>query len=156
MLRSNCSNVPIEWRSIASLDNKKTLNFTSTAFDFLHAIYAVGKTRIHKIQIFKKNKFVYLSLYGKFSIKDNLIKASLREVIINQKSFFNDNNFPFYLISILENKKPNASKGTNLKNNFIAEISRDFDYTQFYSLFIHDNNAYRAGLRDGDIIQGWD
>ena len=129
--------MPNKWKTISSYGTAKLLNFTAKAQELLHAIYAAGNLRIYQI-VDNKNP-VFLSLYGSFDVKDNSIVASLQEIVKTQRSFFNDHDFPYYAISLIEGNDPNSMGGTRLYDSFAAYLPKGMNHTDYYILFAHEH-----------------
>ena len=129
--------MPNKWKTISSYGTAKLLNFTAKAQELLHAIYAAGNLRIYQIADSKNP--VFLSLYRSFDVKDNLIVASLQEIVKTQRSFFNDHDFPYYAISLIEGNDPNSMGGTRLYDSFAAYLPKGMNHTDYYILFAHEH-----------------
>ena len=129
--------MPNKWKTISSYGTAKLLNFTAKAQELLHAIYAAGNLRIYQIADSKNP--VFLSLYGSFDVKDNSIVASLQEIVKTQRSFFNDHDFPYYAISLIEANDPNSMGGTRLYDSFAAYLPKGMNHTDYYILFAHEH-----------------
>jgi len=130
-------NFPENWSTISSYGEAKALKFIATAPKFLHAIYVAGQVRMH--QIANKHSPVYLSLYGEFDMKDEDIILSISEIIQSQRLFFNDFDFPYYAISLIEGDKPSSMGGTGLTNSFTAYLPKKMDKIDYYILFAHEH-----------------
>lgn len=129
--------IPNKWKTISSYGTVKFLNFKAKAHELLHAIYVAGNLRIY--QIADKNNPVFLSLYGSFDIKDSSIVSSLQEIVKTQRLFFNDHDFPYYAISLIEGNAPNSMGGTRLYDSFTAYLPKGMKYTDYYILFAHEH-----------------
>lgn len=129
-------NFPKEWETLSSYGTEKSLKFTTDVPHLLHAIYVAGNLRIH--QISNPNNPVYLSLYGNFDLKDDLIISDLSEIIKTQRSFFNDYDLPYYAISLIEGDDPNSMGGTALHNSFTMYISKGVN-KRIYVFFAHEH-----------------
>ena len=103
--------VPRNWSTISSHGYTNVLKFVGSRYQLLHALYSAGKLRSY--QIGDKNAQVFLSLYGTFDIPDNIISSSMTEIIRTQRAFFNDSDFPYYTISLIEGDDPNSMGGTD-------------------------------------------
>ena len=123
-------NIPSQWKSLSSYGMDKSLSFITTKLELLHALYVVGDIRVYQISD-PKNP-VYLSLYGKFDLKDKEMAADLGGIIKSQRSFFNDHDFPFYAISLIEGDDPTSMGGTKIHNSFTAYIPKGMDKIRSY------------------------
>lgn len=96
------------------------------------AVYAVGDLRVYKI-VDQKNP-VYLVLHGQFDLKDEEIASYINKIIKGQRTFFHDNDFPYYLISLIEGNQPRYMGRTGLTHSFTAFIPRGLDKTGLYNV----------------------
>ena len=90
-------------------------------------------------QIANNKNPVFLSLYGSFDIKDSSIVSSLQEIVKTQRTFFNDHDFPYYAISLIEGNDPNSMGGTRLHDSFTAYLPKGMKHTDYYILFAHEH-----------------
>ncbi len=137
--------IPSQWKSLSSYGMDKSLSFTATAPELLHALYVAGNIRIYQISD-PKNP-VYLSLYGKFDLKDKEMAADLGGIIKSQRSFFNDHDFPFYAISLIEGDDPTSMGGTKIHNSFTAYIPKGMDKIRAYILIAHEHLHNWIGVK---------
>ncbi|WP_231726193.1 hypothetical protein [Rickettsia rhipicephali] len=89
------------------------------------AVYVAGDLRVYKI-VDQKNP-VYLSLHGQFDLKDEEIVSYINKIIKEQRTFFHDNDFPYYLISLIEGNQPRHMGRTGLTHSFTAFIPQGLD-----------------------------
>lgn len=129
--------IPRNWNTISSHGYTRLLKFIGSGYKLLHALYSAGKLRIY--QIGDKNTPVFLSLYGTFDIPDNIISSFVTEIIRTQRTFFNDSDFPYYTISLIEGDNPNSMGGTGLYNSFIADLPKGMNQSDYYILFAHEH-----------------
>ncbi|XVN41839.1 MAG: M61 family peptidase [Rickettsia endosymbiont of Argas persicus] len=100
-------------------------------------VYAAGDLRLYKI-VDQKNP-VYLSLYGQFDLKDQEISSYIDKIIKGQRAFFHDNDFPYYLISLVEGDEPNHMGGTSFTHSFTGFIPKDLDKSYYIILLAHEH-----------------
>ncbi|KJV95220.1 hypothetical protein [Rickettsia amblyommatis] len=81
----------------------------------------------------KKNP-VYLSLHGQFDLKDEEIASYINKIIKGQRTFFHDNDFPYYLISLIEGNQSRHMGGTGLTHSFTAFIPQGLDKQDYITL----------------------
>lgn len=129
--------MPSKWKTISSYGIAQFLNFRAKAQELLHAIYAAGNLRMY--QIADNKNPVFLSLYGSFDIKDSSIVSSLQEIVKTQRSFFNDHDFPYYVISLIEGNDTNSMGGTRLYDSFAAYLPKGMKHSDYYILFAHEH-----------------
>lgn len=81
----------------------------------------------------KKNP-VYLSLHGQFDLKDEEIASYINKIIKGQRTFFHDNDLPYYLISLIEGNQSRHMGGTGLTHSFTAFIPQGLDKQDYITL----------------------
>ena len=130
-------NLPKGWLTVSSHGTTDSLQVT-TIKQLVPAIYVAGKIRMY--QIIDGKSPIFLSLYGTFNIKDNILASYLNKMINSQRSFFNDHNFPYYAISLIEGDDPHSMGGTRLYNCFTAYLSQGFaTKLDYYILMAHEH-----------------
>lgn len=129
--------LPAEWKTISSYAITPALNFVGGSAQLLAAIYVAGKVRLK--QIGTKHNPVHLSLYREFDLPDDSIASSLREIISTQRSFFNDQDFPYYAMSIIQGDDFHSMGGTRLNNSFTAYLPKGMEKKDYYILIAHEH-----------------
>ena len=137
--------IPSQWKSLSSYGMDKSLSFITTKLELLHALYVVGNIRVY--QISDPINPVYLSLYGNFDLQDKAMAADLGGIIKSQRSFFNDHDFPFYAISLIEGDDPTSMGGTKIHNSFTAYIPKGMDKICSYILIAHEHLHNWIGVK---------
>ena len=125
------------WKTISSYGISSSLNLNITVPELLHAVYVAGKIRIYKISDHPNP--VFLSLYEHFDIEDQKIVSDLSKIINSQKAFFNDFDFQYYAISLIEGDDPSSMGGTMLFNCFSAFLPKGVRTADYYMLFAHEH-----------------
>ena len=105
--------------------------------ELLHAVYIDGNVRMY--QISNNSSPVFLSLYGTFDMNDQKIVHDLNEIIKSQRAFFQDYEFPYYAISLIEEKDLGSMGGTRLHNSFLAYLPQNMEQSNYYILFAHEH-----------------
>lgn len=149
------SNVPKAWQAISDYGLGKNIKFKATPIGLYDAIYATGDLRIYKI-VDKKN-LVYLSLHGQFDLKDQEIAFYANKIIKAQRVFFHDNDFPYYLISLVEGDQPRHMGGTGLTHSFTAYIPQGVDKQDYITLLAHEHlhNWIGKKIRNTSDLNYW-
>ncbi len=133
----NWVNLDSTWKTLSSYGASSNLKLNITAPELLRAIYVAGKIRLYNIGT--DSSTIFLSLYGRFDMKDQRILSDLREIINGQRRFFNDFDFPYYAISLIEGDNPQSMGGTRLSSSFTAFLPREMHKTDYYILFAHEH-----------------
>jgi len=76
---------------------------------------------------------------GLLILKMALIVTSLQEIVKTQRSFFNDHDFPYYVISLIEGNDTNSMGGTRLYDSFAAYLPKGMKHLDYYILFAHEH-----------------
>jgi predicted metalloprotease with PDZ domain len=130
-------NTPSFWKTNSSNGHEKKIEFTGGLQRLLHAFYAAGVMR--KYQISEENEPVYISLYGKLGHKDKQITEDIAKIIRAQRDFFNDHEFPYYAMSIIEGGSQSSYGGTALYNSFAAYFPRWVKRLDYRILLSHEH-----------------
>ncbi|UZW39105.1 hypothetical protein [Rickettsia conorii] len=119
------NNIPDSWDTISDYGLGKSVKFKAMPIELYSAVYAAGDLRVYKI-VDQKNP-VYLALHGQFDLKDEEIASYINKIIKGQRTFFHDNDFPYYLISLIEGNQPRHMGRTGLTHSFAAFIPQGLD-----------------------------
>jgi predicted metalloprotease with PDZ domain len=154
----NWVNLDSKWKTLSSHGANSNLSLNITAHELLHAISVAGKIRIYNIG--RDSQPVLLSLYGSFDIADQKIASDLEEIINSQRTFFNDFDFPYYVISLIEGGDPRSMGGTRLSGSFTAFLPQGMHKTDYYILFAHEHlHSWIGGKirnnKDGELNYWW-
>jgi predicted metalloprotease with PDZ domain len=130
-------NLDSKWKTISSYGAKSNISLNITPPELLHAIYVAGKIRMYNVST--DSQPIILSLYGRFDIEDQRITSDLKEIINSQRAFFNDFDFPYYTISLIEGDDLRSMGGTRLLGSFTAFLPRGMNKNDYYILFAHEH-----------------
>ncbi|WP_371220481.1 M61 family peptidase [Orientia tsutsugamushi] len=130
-------NLDSQWNTISSHGAKNNINLNITAHELLHAIYVAGRIRVYNVG--PDSQPILLSLYGHFDIEDKRMASDLGEIINSQRAFFNDFDFPYYAISLIEGDNPSSMGGTRLSDSFTAFLPQGMHKNDYYILFAHEH-----------------
>ncbi|ABE04396.1 hypothetical protein [Rickettsia bellii] len=128
------NNIPKAWQTISDYGLSKNIKFKAKQDELFNAIYAAGDLRLYKI-VDQKNP-VYLSMYGQFDLKDQEIAYYTDKIIKDQRAFFHDNDFPYYLISLVEGDQPMHMGGIALTHSFTAFIPQGLNISRIIRLYL--------------------
>ena len=133
----NWQDMEQEWKTISSYGINSNLDLNINILELIHAIYVAGKIRMYKIDT--NYHPVFLSFYGNFDIEDNKIVSDLARIINSQRKFFNDFDFSYYAISLIEGDNPRSMGGTRLSNSFTGFLPKGLPAINYYILFAHEH-----------------
>jgi len=145
-------NIPKAWKAISDYGLGKSVKFKATPVELYSAVYAAGDLRVYKI-VDKKNP-VYLSLHGQFDLKDQEIASCINKIIKGQRAFFHDNDFPYYLISLVQGDQPRHMGGTGLTHSFTAFIPQGVDKQDYITLLAHEHLHNWTGKKIHNNLEG--
>ena len=128
-------NIPKTWHTLSSHGNTKSMQLTINALQLQHAFHTAGKIRVYQLA---HTHPIHLSLYGNFTLPDSAIITILKEIIKTQRAFFNDHDFPYYAISLIQTSDRNF-EGINLSNSFIAYLPQKLSKFAYYNLLAHEH-----------------
>jgi predicted metalloprotease with PDZ domain len=90
-----------------------------------HAVYVGGDFRVEKALI--RGRPLYVAVRGKWPFSDAEFVDASRRVVEAHREFWNDFEFPFFLITLIPNDIDRGSSGgTAIRNAFAMNVSRDF------------------------------
>jgi predicted metalloprotease with PDZ domain len=93
-----------------------------------HAVYVGGDFRVHQVLI--GDQPLAIALRGDWAFRDEALVEATRKVVAAHREFWNDFDFPQFLITLIPNGFPNGSYGgTGLFNAFAMHVARDFTPT---------------------------
>jgi predicted metalloprotease with PDZ domain len=122
-------NIPSNWSLANSFGvNQKTQEFKTQLWKLRYSIFAGGDFRISKKT--SGNNSVFLAIKGKYKFNDNQFLDFTETIIRNERAFWNDFNYPFFLVTVLPISGTGDQAGTGRFNSFALFIdqSRDIDF----------------------------
>lgn len=146
--------LPTAWNVLSSFNNEKMVNKRFNPAYILHAFFLTGKTRLYNLE--NLSGTVFLSLYSQFNIKEDEIVSDIKDIIQTQRSSFNDFDFPYYAISLVEGDNPHSSGGTRLQNSFTAYFQKNIIRLDYYKLIAHEHLHNWLGGKIQDNSDGVD
>lgn len=103
--------------------NEKSQEVKLPIWKFKHSIFVGGDFRIEKRFVY--NNPVYVALKGNWTFTDDQICDLVQNIIREERDFWNDFNFPFYLITVLPITGDNDQGGTGRINSYALFLSKD-------------------------------
>lgn len=109
--------ISVDWSIANSFDvHKRKQTQVISIQTFLHAVYLAGDFRI--IKCGQESAPVFIAIRENESLNDELFSHLIESIIMSQRAFWNDFDFPHYLISVLPTGDDNHMGGTGLSNAF--------------------------------------
>ena len=134
----NWTNYPSDWSIANSFGvNEKKQLIRLPLWKFRHAVFVGGDFRISMRLI--ENHPVYLAMRGNWSFSDTRLIDVIKTIIAEQRAFWNDYDFPSYLVTVLPVIGNNEQTGTGRYNSYALFLSTDrvIDY-KFMRLLAHE------------------
>jgi predicted metalloprotease with PDZ domain len=122
------------------------------------ALFAGGDFRIRRIAV--ANKPLIVAIRGKWNFTDDEWISQLQKIIGMERALWQDNNFPYYLVTLAPvDQERGSTGGTALTNAFMMHLSRQdsLSYVVLSTLAhetFHTWNPYKMG-RPGDPGVYW-
>ncbi|HLE12266.1 MAG: hypothetical protein A2451_14455 [Bdellovibrionales bacterium RIFOXYC2_FULL_39_8] len=132
-------NLPKNWAIANSFGvNEKEQTIVSSLGEIQKAIYVAGDFEIKKIII--SNNPVYVAIRGKWKFDTNEFYDLIGKTIKADREFWNDFDFPFFLITMIPMDEKQGNKGgTGLTNSFALFSSKDTNKVSgFVFLLMHE------------------
>lgn len=149
--------LPKVWKTLSSHGPKATLEFTTDMHGLKQAFYLAGGVRVFE-SVYKEGPF-YLSLYGQFQMKDEDISRQLSQIINSQRQFFNDNQFPYFAVTLIQSENPKTSGSISLTNSLASFMPHAAGNKTFTMLVGHENLHNWLGGRipcaEDDVKHFW-
>lgn len=122
-----------------------------------HAVYVGGDFRLHKVLI--RNQPLYVAVRGERQFKDEDFVAATHKLVAAHREFWNDFDFPHFLITHIGNSSESGSfGGTALHHAFAMHTAKDFKVasTAFDFLIGHEHLHSWVPSRIGIMARGAD
>lgn len=160
-VRFDWSRLPKEWSLATSFaTDERCQIFKGKWTDALNSLFVGGDYRIYRGAI--SGNAIIFAIRGKWSFSDNEWTSTIAEIVEFQRTFWHDNNFPYFLITLTPfDQDHGSSGGTALTNAFMEHLSRLDTITQVILNQIsheefHSWNPYRMGqMPDPEEAVNW-
>ncbi len=117
--------IPNEWKIANSFgQEEKTQTIMSSFEDLQAAVFMAGDFQI--IECNPGAYPIYIAMRGEWPFSGDELTTLVEKIFLSQRNFWNDHEFPYFLVSVVPIDTKNSTGGTALKNAF--------------SLFLGDNN----------------
>lgn len=116
------NHMPSTWNLTNSFGiNEKYQEVKIPLWQFKHSVFTGGDFRI--IKKFAGNNSFYTAIRGKWKFSDDQLTDLCSAILKTERNFWNDNNFPFYLITVLPMKGSDDQVGAVRYNSFLLYLS---------------------------------
>jgi len=118
------NHMPSTWNLANSFGiNEKVQDLKLPLWKFKYSVFSGGDFRIHKRII--NNNPIYLSIRGRWNFNDDQLLDVVRDIIRIERDFWNDHNFPFFLLTVLPIEGSGDQGGTGRINSYALFLSSD-------------------------------
>jgi predicted metalloprotease with PDZ domain len=123
-IRISWNHMPFTWTFANSFGvNEKVQTINTSLAQFSGSIFTGGDFRISKKQI--GSNPVYLSIRGSWNFSDDQFLELVRNILRVERDFWNDNNFPFYIITVIPIEGRGDQGGIGRTNAYSLFLSKD-------------------------------
>lgn len=131
---------PSDWKIANSHATHQRLQSMEISLrELRHSIYVGGDFRIQTISI--EGKPLVVAVNGKFGFTDTELFSHLEKVVKSGRDFWNDHDFPYFLVTVIRTNAPCCSfGGTGLTNSFATFLATDagIEDDSFKHLYTHE------------------
>lgn len=139
------SGLPYNWRFASSYPAQRragtaSIRTTASLQALRSAIYLGGDFRIHRREI--AGRPLYVAMRGRWGFEDATFVDATTRVVESHRQFWDDFDFPHFLITLIPNHVERGSTGgTALTNSFAMHASGDFAVPggAFEFLLVHEH-----------------
>ena len=129
------------WSVVSSHGEGRKLNFSSTIYNLLDAVYVAGDIKLDPRKIGRG--VVTICTPKQSNLKNIQLVNSIANIIKNQRRFFDDWDFDEYLVfcmfDIDDDKESAFMGGINLYKSFTSYVSKSISFEQYHRLFSHEH-----------------
>jgi predicted metalloprotease with PDZ domain len=117
--------LPEDWELLDSLGARAVSQSAELPLRWLlHSVFFLGELRVQELKV--EGKPVWLALHGKWKFPDAELARLLSRIMTAQRRFWNDDDFPYFLVTVLSVEHECCSlAGTGLFNSFATFVSDD-------------------------------
>jgi predicted metalloprotease with PDZ domain len=114
--------------------------FSTSLFELQQAVYVAGDFRFHQFEI--RGKAAAVALRGQWNFTDDEFAAFVKRIVTAERALWKDDDFPFYLVTLLPvDTGPGSFAGVGRWNGFAtflpmgAKLDASFRYLLAHELF---------------------
>lgn len=122
--RISWNKFPAKWNIATSFGiNQKQQDVKLPLWKFRHTVFMGGIFNIERRMI--HNNPVYVAIKGKYEFPTEQFVDMVQTILLEERTFWNDFNFPFFLITVIPIEGNNDQGGTGRVNSFSLFLSED-------------------------------
>jgi predicted metalloprotease with PDZ domain len=160
-VRLEWKNVPSDWKICNSFGVDQLKQTFIVSYEELEqSVFVGGDYRIKKIQV--EEKPLYIAIRGTWKTSDEVFCDLLQRIIKAERDFWNDHDFPSYLIVLTPNGQSNGFfRGNSLTDSFTAfmdaetEVNIHLKYLLAHEIFHTWNNRKLGSLKSPTELWRW-
>lgn len=123
-IRITWNHMPFTWTLANSFGiNEKVQTINASLAQFSGSVFMGGDFRITKKTV--NNNPVYLSIRGKWNFSDDQLSELLKDIVTIERNFWNDHDFPYYLISVVPIEGRGDQGGIERTNAYALFLTAD-------------------------------
>lgn len=123
-IRITWNHLPFTWTLANSFGiNEKVQNITASLAQLSGSIFMGGDFRITKKTV--NGNPVYLSIRGKWNFSDDQLSELAKEILTIERNFWNDHEFPYYMISVTPIEGDGEQGGISRTNAYAFYLATD-------------------------------
>ena len=122
--RVSWNKFPAKWNLANSFGvNQKYQEVKLPLWKFRHTIFTGGNFKLEKRMIY--NNPVYVAIKGNYTFPAEQFIDMIQTILLEERTFWNDYNFPFFLITVFPIEGDNDQGGTGRVNSFSLFLTED-------------------------------
>ncbi len=122
--RLSWSHLPYNWTFINSFGiNENFQEFKAPIWKFLHSAFAGGDFTIKRRFIGQDQ--IYTAVRGRWKFPEDQLCDIIRDISIEERNFWNDHNYPYFLVIVLPLNVNNNQCGKSHSNSLSLFLSAD-------------------------------
>jgi predicted metalloprotease with PDZ domain len=137
------NHLPANWNITNSFGvNEKYQELKLSLWKFRHSVFTGGDFKI--VQRYIAGEAVCIAIRGKWKFPEDQLGDLIRDILIEERNFWSDHNFPFFLITVLPLSQGGEQSGIVRFNS--------------YSLFLSNNRSIDFRLKQllsHDLFHTW-
>lgn len=140
-IQINWAGFPEDWNIANSFgSSEKHQQFEASLAELRNAVFAGGSFRLLPVK--NGAEAVVLAIHGEWSFSDDQLSADLLRILMAERDFWRDHNFPYFLVVLTVMPQPGGEgtyvAGTGLTHSLTAFASSNASLLRIEYLFAHE------------------
>lgn len=121
-------------------------DFSASMSDLHSSVFVGGDFRLQRADV--RGRLIFVAMRGEFPFKDEEVLDLTRRVVDVERAFWNDDDFPYYLVTMMATGGPCCGYGgAAITNAFATHVTADRFDDRLRFLFTHELFHVWAGQR---------